>query len=200
MNAAGGRPLIAFDLGGVLIDVRPLHLPGVPPSALQAAFFGHTHAGAPEHTQVATGHLDARAWLQRVAARLARPRAEIEAAWRARLTLADGAEAVFEAVADADTVVWSNTDAEHFAHLRRWLPGAMTAPGRRALSFELGALKPAGTFYAAALDRLERAPTLFVDDKAENVDAARALGFPAEMARGPAEALAHVRRALAGAV
>jgi HAD superfamily hydrolase (TIGR01509 family) len=194
------RPLIALDLGGVVIDVAPLVIEGVPPAVLEQAFFGHEHHGAPEHVQVSLGRLPASMWLGRVAGRLDRPTAEIDAAWRGRLALATGADALFDALGDAEVVIWSNTDPVHFAHLAPWLPPALTANERHALSYELDALKPGAGYFAAALGRLARPPVLFVDDTPANVDAAHAAGVTAALARGPLEALEHVRRALAGGV
>lgn len=193
-------PLIALDLGGVLIDVAPLQLAQVGAPDLDHAFFGHTHDGRPEQEQVALGALAVGEWLATVADRLGRPPEEIETAWRSRLTLADEAHELIEALADVDVVLWSNTDAAHFAHLAAWLPTAWAAERRRALSFEIGALKPAAAFFERALDRLDGAPTLFVDDKPANVAAARAARVRAELAKGPVAALRHVRRALADGV
>ena len=57
-------------------------------------------------------------------------------------------------------------------------------------SAEVGVQKPAPRIYAAALERLGTlAPeTVFVDDNAANVDAARRLGFEAVLFENPAQA------------
>lgn len=49
----------------------------------------------------------------------------------------------------------------------------------------IGAKKPEPVFYQALLDILGEPPLVFFDDLAENVDAAREMGIPAELAAGP---------------
>lgn len=60
------------------------------------------------------------------------------------------------------------------------------------VSHQTGHLKPAAAAFQTALDGmgLTAADVLFIDDGVRNVDAARALGMAAEIARGPAEARA----------
>jgi FMN phosphatase YigB (HAD superfamily) len=74
----------------------------------------------------------------------------------------------------------SNTNAIHFEMLRksfsplRWFKGYV-------LSYEVGAMKPAPEFYAAAL-KLANSPAeecVFIDDLAENVEGARLAGMDA---------------------
>ncbi len=86
----------------------------------------------------------------------------------------------------------SNTNPVHWVHWERW-PFAERFEFR-FLSFELGHVKPDRALFdhVAGLLPVEPARVLFLDDNLVNVEGARAGGFQAEHARGPAEA----RRAL----
>ena len=80
-------------------------------------------------------------------------------------------------------VLASNTNALHFDWLRMHYPEPLALIDRFALSYELGVVKPDPAFFAACLQMADAAPaeTLFIDDKAAYVEAARALGIAAEV-------------------
>jgi len=64
-------------------------------------------------------------------------------------------------------------------------------------SFELGARKPQGTYFQRLLDKIGRAPenALFIDDKPDNIVAARALGMPCIQYTGIDKAIAAIKNA-----
>ena len=84
----------------------------------------------------------------------------------------------------------SNMSAVHWHRIVE--TGVTTRITQLYLSHETGFLKPAKEAYLAALMGMDLAPAdvLFIDDGARNVEAARALGLSAELARGPKEARA----------
>ena len=77
--------------------------------------------------------------------------------------------------------ILSNTCATHWQYCMRHYPTILGTFGVHALSFRLGAVKPeAAIFHAAAeLAGAEPQEIFFVDDLAEHVAGARAVGFDA---------------------
>lgn len=67
-----------------------------------------------------------------------------------------------------------------------------------ACSCYIGASKPDPAFYTRALERfgVDAASSLFIDDRPENVDAARALGFRCVLYQHPEQAVGETLRAL----
>lgn len=88
-------------------------------------------------------------------------------------------------------VLVSNTNRTHMRRVEELAP-ELRHFHARALSFELGVAKPDPGHYLAAVAAagVPAAACLFVDDRAENVEAAAALGIPAH-AHEPGAALAH---------
>ncbi len=89
---------------------------------------------------------------------------------------------------------FSNTNAAHWAHVTAHYP--VLALGHHAyLSHELGLVKPepASFLRVLELERCAPADAIFIDDRAENVDAAVALGMDGILFAGAAG----FRRALA---
>lgn len=178
---------IAFDLGGVLVGVEKARLfeafP-LPKAQVEEAFFADGRFKA-----LNTGRLSQEAFLDEVARRLETSRERVHKAWAAMVEPLPGAsELVLEL--DVPVMTWSNTDPIHADRLRSALPAPLFSPKRAALSFEIGALKPDPGFFEAALARagLSPAQVFFVDDRADNVAAARALGIDAVRALGPKQA------------
>ncbi len=85
-------------------------------------------------------------------------------------------------------VALSNTNEMHFAHLRRALPLVLEFDDL-VLSHEVGSVKPRREIFEAALAKTRREPDqlLFVDDLAENVGAAVALGIDGIVFRSQAQ-------------
>ena len=95
------------------------------------------------------------------------------------------------------TFLASNTDRAHFEHVAPRLP-VLTRMRGLHLSYEVGALKPEPAFFTRLVTRfgLEAKDCVFLDDRGDNVAAARALGIEAEVFTGdPAAARAFLRRA-----
>ncbi|OGQ13365.1 MAG: hypothetical protein A2138_12975 [Deltaproteobacteria bacterium RBG_16_71_12] len=180
---------VAFDLGGVLVDVEhaaAARALDVPLSEIERAFFS---GGI--HDAVTVGALDGQAFVAAAARALARDVAAVADAWAAIVQVrADGRALVEECLAAGLAVVlWSNTDPIHLARMAQALPPVPLDH----VSFVLGAQKPDPEFFRRGLARLGRSP-VFVDDRADNVAAARALGIRAHVVRGPAEARAALAR------
>jgi HAD superfamily hydrolase (TIGR01509 family) len=78
-------------------------------------------------------------------------------------------------------VLVSNTNALHWEGVLSVAPELPRLLPRRALSFEIGVAKPDPAHFAAALALAGAAPrdAVFADDRAEMVEAARALGIDA---------------------
>ena len=81
----------------------------------------------------------------------------------------------------------SNTNALHWEHQSVAWP-MLGMFDRTFLSFELGLVKPDADIFEAVADALpvDRRSVLYLDDVAQNTDAARAFGFRSEQVRGPA--------------
>ena len=96
-------------------------------------------------------------------------------------TLKDEVAALVEEIADRFTVsIISNTDVLHFDYLLQTYP-VMAIFTQPTTSFRVGALKPDAKIYWTALNALGAAPTetFFIDDKEENVTAAKKLAMNA---------------------
>jgi FMN phosphatase YigB (HAD superfamily) len=174
------RPLVALDLGGVLVHVDHNATSHLGDERARAdAFFG-----AGRHDALTVGALNADAYIQAAAAGLGVHVDEVAQAWARVVSWLPGAPAFVSALLQhADVVVWSNTDPWHWGSLAGALP--VGAQGlTRALSFEVGAAKPDARFYARAVARAGRRPNLFLDDRADNVEAAQAADVPAARVDG----------------
>jgi glucose-1-phosphatase len=82
----------------------------------------------------------------------------------------------------------SNMSAEHWGILLEM--GLENRFEQVYVSCEIGHLKPAAEAFLAALEGMSMTPSevLFLDDAIQNVEAARALGIHARLARGPQDA------------
>jgi len=177
--------VVAFDLGGVLVDVDLAVLPralGREAARVEEALFG-----GDRHERLSTGALGAEPFVREAARALDVDEDQIRAAWGDVVRARDGARALVERVR-ARAVAWSNTDPIHVARLAPTLSPRLFDEGR-ALSYEIAAMKPARAFTERAVARLGVAPSeiFFVDDRAENVAAARAAGVEAAVTRSIAE-------------
>jgi FMN phosphatase YigB (HAD superfamily) len=178
--------VVAFDLGGVVVDVNHGVLAGLGPrDHVEAALFGDGR-----HDQLTTGELDGHAFVAAAAAALGHDVDVVARVWREVVGFSDGGLALVQAVARVRKVaVWSNTDPHHWSVLG---PALEAVAVDVAPSFRLGTMKPRADYFVRALARLDTAPheVLFLDDRADNVAAARALGIDAVVVGGVAAARA----------
>ena len=183
---------VAFDLGGVLVDVQLEHLGKAlcrPAYQVEGAFFGENR-----HDSFSKGALSANAFIQSAAQLLNTSASEANAAWAGVVSPYPDANFVLQALT-RPFVAWSNTDPVHIDALSASLPAALFGTSR-ALSYELGANKPDHIFFQRALARLEWSPDeiLYVDDRLENVQAAQTFGISAHQVQGLAETVSLLRR------
>jgi FMN phosphatase YigB (HAD superfamily) len=179
--------IVAFDLGGVLVDVAKDHLDG-----FGDAFFGD------RHDALSTGGLDADAWVAAVASDVDESADVVRAAWQRVVRWSPGALGLLQATALRGPLrVWSNTDPIHWQVLQEKLVGAFDPRAFddvATLSFRCGFMKPDPRFYAAALGNDDPGDVLLLDDRKENVAAACAVGIDAVVVHGVAEAAAAIAR------
>jgi putative hydrolase of the HAD superfamily len=99
--------------------------------------------------------------------------------WSSHFSEEPDMEPVVSALASRYRVVlFSNTNAAHWAHVTAYYP-LLAAAHRAYLSHELGLVKPDPAAFRRVLELEDRRPdeAIFVDDRVENVVAARALGM-----------------------
>ena len=169
------RRVVAFDLGGVVVDVNKQVLaPLGPPDVVERAFFVDGR-----HDRLTVGELSGEAFIALAARDLGLRDDVVRAAWASMVSFSAGGLAlVADVAAVAAIAVWSNTDPVHWSVLGDGLvPHAVDI----ATSFSIGAMKPQPLYFARALARLDHRDddVVFVDDRAENVAAARAAGVEA---------------------
>ncbi len=185
---------VVFDIGGVLIDWNPRHL--------FRKLFPHDEAGMEQFlANVCTPEWNAeqdrgRPFAEGIAQLKARhpDRAPLIEAYRERwIEMLDGAIAgsveILAELRERGVPLYglSNWSAETYPEAKArfdflfWFRGVV-------ISGEVGIAKPDRTIFQLLCDRFQLAPqtTLFVDDMAPNVDAARELGFAAALFRDAA--------------
>ena len=99
--------------------------------------------------------------------------------WCSHFTADAGMLALLDALAQRNRVVlFSNTNAVHWDHVTQLMGGAL-APYEAYLSHEIGDRKPLESAFRLVASRAGIVPerAQFVDDLAENVAAAEAVGF-----------------------
>jgi FMN phosphatase YigB (HAD superfamily) len=172
--------VVAFDLGGVVVDVDHGVLAELGDATLvESALFGEGR-----HDALTNGELDADAFIAAAADVLGVDPGSVADRWRRVVRFSDGGLALVQMVARTVPVaVWSNTDALHWQVLGSSLEKVASSV---APSFRLRCQKPDPMFFIRALESLEVEPhqVLFLDDRADNVAAARALGIDAVVCRG----------------
>lgn len=163
---------VAFDLGGVLVDVDRRPFTSLfRPDDLQAVFA--------QHDALQTGACTPDQFFAAAAIRSDADEPSLLAAWRSMVHFKPQAQGWLDAVAARGlrTVFWSNTDPVHAGAL------GLSPERGHALSFAIGANKPDVRFFARALTLCGAAPgdVLFLDDREENVRAAENLGIDAQI-------------------
>jgi len=181
--------LIAFDLGGVLFDIQvdryleqASRALGIAADVVAAATFQRGVWSAAE-----VGALDAAGFIDAVLRQLGRagePSAqqELAAAWCAIPELRSGVWPLLARLRVA-AGAWSNTDPLHRQCILE-ASGLETCLATVTTSCGVGVEKPSCCFYQRALARAGVAAhrVAFVDDRGDNVAAARALGIDAFVA------------------
>ena len=176
---------VVFDLGGVLIDWDPRHL-------YRSLFHGDDAAMETFLATVCTPEWNrqqdtGRPWSEAVATLIAEHPEQhelIRAYWeRWPETLGDAIQPTVDVLADVRAsgvpiYALSNWSAETFPAARPRYPFLEWFDGM-VISGEVRVAKPDRRIYEALLERYELEPgsIVFIDDVAENVDAARALGI-----------------------
>lgn len=193
---AGGISQVVFDIGQVLVKLRPAPLfallaeHGYQPDDLERVA---RRIGIVEHE---TGRLDGAGLLANVAALAPRPPdpTRLQAAW---LDMFEPDRRMIELAVRLRTThrvfLLSNVGDLHWARLRGvWRIHELAHDALP--SFEVGVMKPDEAIYREAERRfaLDPARTVFIDDRAENVAAARNRGWQA-IVHGDTE---HTLRAL----
>ncbi len=172
---------IVFDIGWVFVALKPqpildyLHAHGAPRADLD------TLVQRVELHDHETGRLDGEGLLDRISqlAPLPHDREQLRALWLAMLEpLPDMLQLARALSARYGVYLLSNIGDLHWDHLARTL--AVDSIGHGALpSFHAGVMKPGAGIYAQAEQRfgLTPAATVFIDDRKENIEAARVRGW-----------------------
>ena len=167
---------IAFDLGGVLVDVdrSVLRSLPVPQPRLTEAFFGEER-----HTGFSLGHLSETKYFHRASEILPDTTPEqLQETWGTIVAWRAYAFPLLQRLA-VPIVFWSNTDPTHLRKLMAVLRPRPTFLEKSIFSFAVGHMKPDEAFYKLGLSKLGHRPAevLFLDDRPENVAAAARLGI-----------------------
>jgi FMN phosphatase YigB (HAD superfamily) len=172
-----GNVLVRFDHGLTLARLEKAS--GISAAALKPHVFG------PLERDFDLGRVDAQTFFRNVEAAAALPQLPDGVwipAWRDIFLRDERALALLPRLAPGVTpVLVSNTNTLHWEGVLAVAPELPRLLPRRALSFEIGAAKPDPAHFAAALALADAAPrdAVFADDRAEMVEAARALGIDA---------------------
>lgn len=182
----GGVDAIFSDLGDTLVRIRADRffarlgeiVPGLDPLEFRRRILERE-----VYQDFARGRVDGPAFARTVAGILGVEWSfeEFREVWVDMMDPIPGAEEAFRlALGRVPVYVLSNTDPVHVAHILERFPWVAEATGL-FLSYEEGLLKPDPGFYSGALERwgLEAGRVVFVDDREENVGAARDLGLRA---------------------
>jgi FMN phosphatase YigB (HAD superfamily) len=183
--------VVAFDLGGVVVDVDFESLTALGPrDVVERAFFV-----GDRHDRLTVGTLSGDAYVADVAADLGLDVDVVRAAWASVVRFSPGGlELIAEVAAVVPVAIWSNTDPIHWSVLSTSLQLALD----HAPSFVVGAMKPQPAYFARAVSRLPAdAEVFFVDDRADNVAAAVQAGVQAQVVRGVEQTRAACRAFLA---
>ena len=200
---------VAFDLGGVLLhlnyqDAVRQALPLCDPrrAAGTERFFGLV-ARDPSMAEYESGHLSTREFFERFVT-MTGYRGSFDQfceTWQNIFTENEPMIAFAREVAlTRNTFIWSNAGELHVPWAYERFPSLRFFKGD-AVSCYLGAVKPNRVFYQRALEKLALRPeqVLFIDDRPENVEAAREMGIVTVAYTHPAETIAAVRALLDGA-
>ena len=174
---------LAFDLGGVLVDVNRSTLTSLnlPRARLTEAFFGEE-----SHTGFSLGHVSEANYFRRASEKLSGTTpAQLQKTWGAIVEWRSYAFPLLRRIA-VPVVFWSNTDPTHIRKLMAVLDPSLLLLEKSIFSFAVGQLKPDEAFYELGLSSLGLSPAevLFLDDRPENIAAAAGLGICARQVTG----------------
>ncbi len=182
------RPLIIFDLGGVLADL------GTPPVdmglAIGAEEFWDLWLSSTSVRSFENGHIEEKEFLQRFSVELGLEESPEQFRRRFlkwRLVIYPGVAQTISALrSDYDTALLSNTNPIHW-NMVCSQDGFERLFDHVFLSFDIGESKPERAVFEHVLDRVDQPPAgiRFLDDSDANVAAARELGISAMQAYGP---------------
>lgn len=193
-SAAPGSPIeaVLFDMGGVLVELGPLdQLLGV--ADFTADEFWSRWLASPAVRALETGRCDVDQFAEDLVPELGltiTPTDVVERFTAFPRGLYPGAVELVESVADGlVTGLLSNTNRLHWEH-QRDNEIIRSLFDRHYVSYRIGLLKPDRDLFDHVIADLGLAAdrVLFIDDNRINVDGARAAGWRAEVAAGPAAA------------
>lgn len=182
---------IAFDLGGVLVDVSMERAAAILDTDVDVfrdkAFDAQ---GQTLHAAMTVGGAPDR-FLDHLSHQFDCDAATAHQAWASVVAPRPQALRLLNDLGALDSLhltAWSNTDPLHFGTLEADFSALFSST--RALSFEVEAKKPDAAFFERGLKRANVSPSalLFVDDRPENVAAAKAAGICALEATSVASA------------
>ena len=179
---------VAFDLGGVLVDVQLDVLKELkrPQTEIENAFFGQNR-----HQAFGNGTLKADVYTKRVAHDLKQDASTIETVWGQVVQWKPFTSSLLNNL-NVPFVFWSNTDPIHCEKLKHSLQLSTVMLEKSIFSYEAGVLKPDAQFFKAGLEKvaLEPEQVLFIDDRPENVSGARDLKINAHQIADPNKLIA----------
>lgn len=185
------KPLILFDLGGVLADLgRPAELMDLP---MTDKAFWTLWLSSPAVQEFELGHIDAGHFFAMFSKELGL--SESEKIFRQRFTnwhldLFPAADHLLNGLLQRhDVALLSNTNPVHWQMVTAQ-SNAFDRFSHLFLSFEMGLCKPTDAAFQHVIDQLATLPSsvVFLDDTASNVTVARRFGMVAAQVRGVAEA------------
>jgi putative hydrolase of the HAD superfamily len=178
-----GSDAVLFDLGGVVVDVDKEksriaweRVTGLMPSTFDGVFFESGIKPAMDRGLLSTDEA-----LEQIATDfgIALDVHQLASVWNAMIAIRRDVVELIRSIAKYTHVgVVSNTDPIHAAYIESD-PSLGEAVGCWTYSFEAGSLKPDLEIYQLALCRMGlcESNVFFIDDRAENVGAARDLGL-----------------------
>ena len=193
-------PVLLFDLGGVLVDFDGLDgLRALLPAPMADADLLARWTRDPLSLAYGAGQIDTDAFMAAFVDdwQLSVEPLAFRVSWDSWVKgWLPGAEALVAELATRHRVAaLSNSNAAHWDRLDAL--GILAAFEPAMGSHELGLRKPDAAIFAAALARLDVAPSdvLFFDDSRANVEAARACGLDAVWVEGPDAVRRHLAHA-----
>ena len=193
---------VVFDVGGVLIGIDAAEIArqwaritGADPAAVLAAFQADR-----AYQRLERGEMSVEEYYRHAVSLIGRPMtyAQFDAAWNSLYRGAlPGIEGLLDDLAGrVRLVALTNTNASHAAVWLKLYAGLMRPFERIFLSYEMGARKPEPACFRQVLDYLGLRPeeVVFIDDVAENVEAARQLGLHGIVAQSAGQIRAELAR------